>query len=743
MRITNLQIRNREYKNLDIDLNNNTSGVMAFIGNNGSGKSNILESLCIIFYFLYNRKEKEIPFNFSITYTNSGRSIPIKITKNKTTVITYDGDKMISDPYAYLPKQIVAIYSGEEDRLWKKWFFPVYLDYINNITSGKSTGIGVFNELPKMLFINKFYWDLSLLCLLLQQNYNKDDSFCNDTLNIKKVHSIKFKFNKENYKNYPESSVKAFIQLIDSKDEYILNELVQVIDKTVFDVSDIYKFLYIAFTPDKKKILEKITIKYNDENLEIEDFSEGEKKMLLIKAALEFAGAEDSLFILDEPDAHIHLSNKIQIKNLFEKYADHRQVIITTHSPTLTDSLQEDSLYMLNSGKLVTQIKQEILENVSGEYWNKMQQNAFVASRKPIILLVEGKHDKEHITSAYEALKEDYKDLDFEIFKLNTETNIQPFLRGLYESEFDNSKIYVGLFDREEKILKDLKNPKSYTNIDSKIFYKILESDKPNTNYYATTLPEIEAKKCDCSIEMMYEYSKWEEAYQTAVQNTVGKTTNKSIKKYSDDVLNDAKNILSENSKSFFKNDFENFRKLFDLIREIKKYCDENKVAVVKPIVIKPAPVNPNISISTPKVSAKDNHLAYWTAFKAFVAQQQVSFKLQSPAPQHWSYVSIGSTIFKISILANTKNKSLCIQLLCRGADVLKDFKKLRAKYEADAKKNLNPDLEWKENKGRKEHHINLVFADNNPFDKTQWNNQHQLLSDWTEKFYKYFKDKI
>ena len=197
------------------------------------------ESLCIIFYFLYNRKEKEIPFNFSITYTNSGRSIPIKITKNKTTVITYDGDKMISDPYAYLPKQIVAIYSGEEDRLWKKWFFPVYLDYINNITSGKSTGIGVFNELPKMLFINKFYWDLSLLCLLLQQNYNKDDSFCNDTLNIKKVHSIKFKFNKENYKNYPESSVKAFIQLIDSKDEYILNELVQVIDKTVFDVSEI------------------------------------------------------------------------------------------------------------------------------------------------------------------------------------------------------------------------------------------------------------------------------------------------------------------------------------------------------------------------------------------------------------------------------------------------------------------------------------------------------------------------
>jgi recombinational DNA repair ATPase RecF len=69
MRIINFQLKDKEYKNLDIDLQNNKSGVIAFIGNNGSGKSNILESLSIIFYYLYNRKDKEIPFNFSITYT--------------------------------------------------------------------------------------------------------------------------------------------------------------------------------------------------------------------------------------------------------------------------------------------------------------------------------------------------------------------------------------------------------------------------------------------------------------------------------------------------------------------------------------------------------------------------------------------------------------------------------------------------------------------------------------------------
>ncbi len=196
MRITSLEIKDKEYKNLDIDLQENSSGVMAFIGNNGSGKSNLLESLSIIFYYLYNKKEKEIPFNFSITYCISGSTEKINIRKNKTNVITTIDEKKVSDPYNKLPKQIVAIYSGEEDRLWKKWFRPIYLDYINNITSGKTKGIGVYNEMPKMLYINKFYWHISLLCLLLQKKENPSDNFCSDILNIKEVHSVKFKFNK-------------------------------------------------------------------------------------------------------------------------------------------------------------------------------------------------------------------------------------------------------------------------------------------------------------------------------------------------------------------------------------------------------------------------------------------------------------------------------------------------------------------------------------------------------------------
>lgn len=570
MKITHLEIKDKEYKNLNIDLKDNKSGIMAFIGNNGSGKSNLLESLSFIFKNLYTKKDKEIPFSFSISYVNSGSTDVITITKQKTTIKYYVNETVVSDVYEKLPKQIVAIYSGEENRLWKNWYKPIYDDYISNITSGKSTGIGSYSDFPKMLYINKFYWHISLLCLLLQRRYDESDSFCSDILNIKQVHTVKFTFNKDNYKNYASSNVKQFIQDLDSKDEYTLEELNDIFDEKGYTIADAYKFLYIAFTPDKKKMVEDIVIKYNEDHLEIEHFSEGEKKMLLIKAALEFAGAEDSLFILDEPDAHIHLNNKVQIKKVFEGYIDNRQVVLTTHSPTLTDTLEEDALYMLNQGKLVPQAKQEILENVSGEFWNKFQQNAFLASRKPIILLVEGKHDKEHINNAFKALKDEYKDLDFEVFVLNSESKINPFMSGLYESDFRTDCLYLGIYDNDSAGMSSLK---AFQNIENKSFVKLKENNKKeNSSYYAIALTKPDDITCDCTIETMYDSNKFLEALNESYQIAKDHIKDKSIDDISKNIKEGAKNILASKSSTFVKEDFKHFRKLFDIIKDIDAY---------------------------------------------------------------------------------------------------------------------------------------------------------------------------
>ncbi len=565
MKITKLHIYN--YKNLNVELTN-TSSIIALIGNNGSGKSNILEAISTIFFHLFQKKEKDIPFNFLIEYKFGGNQTVCIEKKNSTIHFKVDNNPR-ADIQQFLPKQIVALYSGEENRLWKKSYEPLYMAYVNNINKSETSGLGEYNIVPKMLYINKFYWHISLLCLLISDAPDTK-TFCEQTLGINKINSIKFDFKTANYANYTNSSVKTFINLIDKKSEYSIDELKKIISECPFPLDEIYKYLYLAFTPDKKKMLENITIKYNDYNLDIEDFSEGEKKMLLIKAALEFAGLEDSLFLLDEPDAHIHLSNKIQIKNVFKEYLDTRQVILTTHSPTLTDTLEEESLFMLNTGNLVHHKKQEILENVSGEFWNKFQQNAFIASKKPIILLVEGKHDKIHIHNAFEALKGDYPQLAFQCFVLNGETKIQPFLSGLYESDFYTDKLYIGVYDN------DGAGEKSFNSGFEKVkdnFKKLKENNgKENNSYFAIKLPKPNDITCDCTIETLYELEKFEEAIQSATQNALGHLKNKSIDEITKGIKEQAKNILSENSQTFNVEDFKNFRALLDLILEISEY---------------------------------------------------------------------------------------------------------------------------------------------------------------------------
>lgn len=574
MRIKEIKIANKAFKNLDVSLENNTSGVMAFIGNNGSGKSNLLEAISAIFKHLYDKKEKDIPFNFSLTYIIGSSKDIVKITKKGSSVTTEINSQSKSDPYNYLPKQIVAIYSGEEDRLWKKYYLPTYQEYIAKI------GVETYNNMPKMLYINKFYWHISLLCLLLNQFNNLEDTFCSEILGVENTNSIKFSFNKANYKSYKDSIVKQFISKIDKKQEYTLEELRTIIEQEGYTLIDVYKFFYIAFTPANQKMLQDIVIKYNNENLEIEDFSEGEKKMILIKAALEFAAQEDSLFILDEPDAHIHLSNKMQIKKVLEEYEQNRQVIITSHSPTLTDCLDNESIYMLDRGKLISAEKQKVLENISGEFWNRFQQNTFTSSKSPIILLVEGKTDKVHINNAYKALKDEYSDLKFDIFSVNGADNLKPFLVGLREINFETEKLFIAVFDYDKK---GNAGYGSFEKDENKGFKKLNSSA---LSYFGVRIPKPEKIEYAYTIETMYEYVKWEEAYLQAVKNTLGKTENKSISKYSEGILETAKNILAENSNSFVKEDFKNFRKLFDLIREIAQYAKtlkDNTITNEKP----------------------------------------------------------------------------------------------------------------------------------------------------------------
>lgn len=577
MNIKSLKIE--DYKNLDIELIHN-SDIIALIGNNGSGKSNLLEALSLIFKSLY-KKSETVSFDYCIEYENTNKK-RIRIEKKKTKITFKVDDVVAINIDEFLPKKVVAIYSGEEDRLWTKIYFPIYEDFVRSINRTNITGLATkSNQMPQMLYLNKYYWHLSLLSMVISDLSDNQD-FVKDVLKIATIDKIKFDFNTANYKNYAGSPVLDFINIIDKKSEYTLEEFKKIISDNGIADADVFNNLYIANSPKGSKIINDIIILYN-EHLTIEDFSEGEKKLLLIKAAFEFAEQEDSLFILDEPDAHIHLNNKDQIIKTFEPYKKNRQIVFTTHSPTVTQAINDDeALFMVSKGKVIERKKQEIIGDLTDDFWNKHQQSSFLSSQKKLILLVEGKHDKLHIVNAYNKLKTEYPILDFDVFSLGGEGKIHPFMNGLYEANIQNQVIYIGLFDNDGAGEKSFKN--GFLPINNKDYRKLKEDKIKHNNFFAFTLIKPEGFTKDCTIENMFDCTKYEEAYKEALNKSIGNFANKSIEDINDNLKETSKNILAENSKNFIIEDFIHFRKLFDLILEISNL---NKIPVT-PIVSVP-----------------------------------------------------------------------------------------------------------------------------------------------------------
>lgn len=554
MNITKLKISG--YKNLNIQLEHEAK-VISLIGNNGSGKSNILEALSIIFRDLYLEKNNT-PFNYKIEYII--RSETVVIEKNQSSIKYLVNDNDVASILRYLPNKVVAIYSGEADRLWKESYEVFYDNTIKSIYKESQVAM------PKLLLINKYYWQLSLLTLLLSDNED-DRVFVKDKLGIHTVNKIRFTTNKANYKNYPNSLALNLAKAIEHQDEYTLEELKEALSEFT-ELRDVYSYLYLLFTPKHKKIIEEITILFNDKRLTIDSLSEGEKKLLLLKSAFEFAVQEDSLFLLDEPDAHIHINNKEQIIKLIEPFKVNRQVILTTHSPTVTKSISNDELFMMDNGELIDKQEQEILDHLTGDFWNRHKQSSFLSSDKKVILLVEGKLDKTHLDNAFIKFKNDFPELDFDIFSLGGESKIKPFMTGLYETNMYGDKVYIAIYDNDKAGDKTYVN--GFVTVNSKNYKKLPSDELENNSFFAIKLIKPQGFVEECTIETMYEPSKFHKACLDSLANLTY-FKNNSVETIHKDIVKNSKNLLAEQSNSFDKDDFKYFKPLFELIEQIRK----------------------------------------------------------------------------------------------------------------------------------------------------------------------------
>lgn len=351
-----------KYKNLQsfkIDFTPG-DGLSILIGNNGSGKSNILEVISGIFHDLFQVKNKrKISGDYSLEYVLN--DVDCKLEQKGGSLRCYAPKRIAKNHFIsdHAPNNLIGLYSGEENRLWTSFYEVYYKMYMRRIFA---------HEPPArmhLVFVNKYYWNVALLALLLSDN-DTLKPFIETDLGIKKVSTIELAFD-FTYFHEANDLLKSFIDKINPKHEgkhrYSLADLKkritrethrdelgkEIVEHVNLNDLETFRLLSQAYMPKSKKLIKEIIITVN-RNVTVEQLSEGEKKLILVKTVLEMLSDEKTLILMDEPDAHLHEIRKEKLYSIMNEY-DKCQIVIASHSPTLIDIAEQEQLIMLKVKK--------------------------------------------------------------------------------------------------------------------------------------------------------------------------------------------------------------------------------------------------------------------------------------------------------------------------------------------------------------------------------------------------------
>lgn len=456
--------RNLKGLNLQFDEAKDT---YVLIGNNGTGKTNILESISSVFSKLFSHRT-DFLFGFVLRYKIEDTVCRVKYVKDTNTVSYEVNETSVNEPDFILPNRVVCNYSGEDDRMWTAYYKNHYDDYMSSIRTADA-----FESL-KMVYIDKSLWKYILLCMLSSRDANMAyDKFLSEKLNIGHggIDRIEIDINKDKFSKWKkENQITVFIKQLMAR----INPegLLSSTDVNDFNPNDDEaKNLFNKYV-GAAQVINDIRIFYNHQ-IEANYLSEGEKKMMVILFILESIADERTLVLMDEPDSHIHISRKIELNSMF-KHMEHRSNIITSHSPTLTATFESEakgSVIMLDRKddgqiRVIDRDIVNLVEKLTNGIWSSQKQNLFLASHDDI-LIVEGPTDERFIRAALRNFQStgEYTDLSFEFIPCGGASNVKAFAQKFKPK---TGQTVMAFFDGDDAGMKSMNEIVPYSLGDGK-----------------------------------------------------------------------------------------------------------------------------------------------------------------------------------------------------------------------------------------------------------------------------------
>jgi predicted ATPase len=387
-----------EFKNLrdlyvDFD---EASSYTVLVGENGSGKSNLIEALSLIFRNL--DLDLEAPFSYHLKYQCREYDVEVRATvdhypqfwaKRHSETEYRDLPRrrfMAQDTDGrplYRPAFVFGYYSGPSDRLASIFerHRERYYSWIIKSPAQRGRDLTDPNSLRRLFYAQTLHGQFALIAFFMEAVNGSDDdrTFLREYLQIDGLNSVLFALKRPPWNR--RGGDPRFWNAVGEVQEFLSRLYEKAMLPARMDrrmavdltknpvVENLYLFLpgpealeevyksygnqYAFFTALESTHLSKLlgevrtrvrmTPAAGGGEVTYRDLSEGEQQLLLVLGLLKFTARAEALFLLDEPDTHLNPVWSTQYLDFLDRFIrgrDSCHIIMSSHDPLVFAGLE-------------------------------------------------------------------------------------------------------------------------------------------------------------------------------------------------------------------------------------------------------------------------------------------------------------------------------------------------------------------------------------------------------------------
>lgn len=405
MRLKRLELeRFKNLGNFAIDFGED-SPYTVLVGENGAGKSNLLEALTWVFRAL--DLEEDAPFDYKLSYScrewdleieaNAGK--PPRIEKRRTgqeeglsrlSRREFMAEDEEGQPL-YRPAFVFGYYSGTGRRLASLYsrHRDRYYEEIIRPPERRKADIADPNALRRLFFAENLHGQFALIAFFMASGpeAEADRLFLREHLMIDGLDSVLFALKRPDWAKKSaggrfwgaEGEVRQFVELLYEQallplrmkrrmesaikkprpveNLYLFLPRLEALQAVYEHYADQYRFFTALESTDLSLMLAEVRtrVRMRPEagggEVTYRDLSEGEQQLLLVLGLLKFTARSESLFLLDEPDTHLNpawSTRYLEFLNDFIPDPQSCEIVMATHDPLVFSSLEREQVRIIS-----------------------------------------------------------------------------------------------------------------------------------------------------------------------------------------------------------------------------------------------------------------------------------------------------------------------------------------------------------------------------------------------------------